>query len=145
MKNLGQMMRQAQEMQERLAQMQAKMAELEVTGTAGGGLVQVTLTGKTEAKRVKIDPSLFDGKEVGVIEDLLVAAFNDARGKTPLQVLGAGKFVPERRFEPLDFMAVTDHSEFLGVLNQLDDPTSAAAASACTASGAAEDEGNSAA
>jgi DNA-binding YbaB/EbfC family protein len=86
MKNLGQMMRQAQEMQERLAQMQASLAELQVTGTAGGGMVEVTVTGKTEAKRVKIDPSLFDGNEVGVLEDLLVAAFNDARGKVEVQM-----------------------------------------------------------
>lgn len=81
MKNLSQMMRQAQEMQERLGQMQARMAEMEVTGTAGGGMVQVTLTGKTEAKRVKIDPSLLNGTEAGVLEDLIVAAINDARGK----------------------------------------------------------------
>jgi DNA-binding YbaB/EbfC family protein len=86
MKNLGQMMRQAQEMQERLAQMQANMAQLEVTGTAGGGMVQVTLSGKTEAKRVTIDPSLFEGKEVGVIEDLVVAAINDARAKVEAQM-----------------------------------------------------------
>ena len=58
MKNLGQMMRQAQEMQERLAQMQASLGEVQVTGVAGGGMVQVTVTGKTEAKQVKIDPSL---------------------------------------------------------------------------------------
>jgi DNA-binding YbaB/EbfC family protein len=86
MKNLGQMMRQAQEMQERLAQMQASLGELQVTGTAGGGMVEVTVTGKTEAKRVKIDPSLFNGNEVGVLEDLLVAAFNDARGKVEVQM-----------------------------------------------------------
>jgi len=86
MKNLGQMMRQAQEMQERLAQMQASMAELQVTGTAGGGMVEVTVTGKTEAKRVRIDPSLLNGSEAGVLEDLLVAAFNDARGKVEVQM-----------------------------------------------------------
>jgi DNA-binding YbaB/EbfC family protein len=86
MKNLGQMMRQAQEMQERLAQMQASMGELEVTGTAGGGMVQVTLSGKTEAKRVTIDPSLFNGNEVGVVEDLIVAAFNDARAKVEVKM-----------------------------------------------------------
>jgi len=86
MKNLGQMMRQAQEMQERLAQMQASMAELQVTGSAGGGLVEVTVTGKTEAKRVKIDPSLLNANEAGVIEDLLVAAFNDARAKVEAQM-----------------------------------------------------------
>lgn len=86
MKNLGQMMRQAQEMQERLAQMQARMAETEVTGAAGGGLVKVTLTGKTEAKRVTIDPSLLNASETGVLEDLIVAAINDARAKVEVQM-----------------------------------------------------------
>ena len=86
MKNLGQMMRQAQEMQERLAQMQASLGEVQVTGVAGGGMVQVTVTGKTEAKQVKIDPSLLNGSEAGVLEDLLVAAFNDARAKVEVQV-----------------------------------------------------------
>jgi len=81
MKNLSQMMRQAQEMQERLAQMQARMAETEVTGTAGGGMVQVTMTGKTEAKHVKIDPSMLNAGEAHVLEDLIVAAINDARSK----------------------------------------------------------------
>ena len=86
MKNLGQMMRQAQEMQERLAQMQASLGEVHVTGVAGGGMVQVTVTGKTEAKQVKIDPSLLNGSEAGVLEDLLVAAFNDARAKVEVQM-----------------------------------------------------------
>lgn len=86
MKNLGQMMRQAQEMQERLAQMQASLGEVQVTGVAGGGMVQVTVTGKTEAKQVKIDPSLLNGNEAGVLEDLLVAAFNDARAKVEVQM-----------------------------------------------------------
>jgi DNA-binding YbaB/EbfC family protein len=86
MKNLGQMMRQAQEMQERLAQMQASLGEVQVTGVAGGGMVQVTVTGKTEAKQVKIDPSLLNGSEAGVLEDLLVAAFNDARAKVEVQM-----------------------------------------------------------
>lgn len=81
MKNLGQMMRQAQEMQERLAQMQTRLTEMEIVGTSGGGMVEVTLSGKHEAKRVKIDPKLFDAGEVGVLEDLIAAAINDARGK----------------------------------------------------------------
>ena len=86
MKNLGQLMQQAQEMQTRLTEMQAKLAELEVTGTAGGGMVEVTLTGKSEARRVRIDPKLFDGTERGVVEDLIVAAINDARAKIEAQV-----------------------------------------------------------
>ena len=79
MKNFGQMMKQAQELQAKMAEMQEQLAALEVTGGAGGGMVAVTLNGKGEARRVKIDPSLTG--EVEVLEDLLVAAFNDAKGK----------------------------------------------------------------
>lgn len=81
MKNLGQLMKQAQQMQARMEEMQKKLAELEVEGQAGGGLVRVTLNGKQEMKAVKIDPSLADPKEVEVLEDLIVAASNDARAK----------------------------------------------------------------
>ena len=81
MKNLGQFMKQAQAMQARIKEMQDKLGELEVTGASGGGLVQVTLNGKGEARRVKIDPSLVDPDEVEVLEDLLVAAIADARAK----------------------------------------------------------------
>ena len=81
MKNLGQMMKQAQEMQARMAEMQAKLDQVEVTGAAGGGLISVSLNGKGELKRIKIDPSLVDRDEVEVLEDLIVAAFNDARAK----------------------------------------------------------------
>ena len=59
MKNLGQMMKQAQQLQTRMAEMQAKLAELEVTGTSGGGMVAVTMTGKGEVKRVKLDPKFY--------------------------------------------------------------------------------------
>ena len=58
MKNLGQMMKQAQEMQSKMAEMQDKLSDIEVTGSAGGGMVEYTLTGKNEARRLKIDPSL---------------------------------------------------------------------------------------
>lgn len=81
MKNLGQLMKQAQQMQARMEEMQKKLAELEVEGQAGGGLVRVTLNGKQEMKSVKIDPSLADPKEIEVLEDLIVAASNDARAK----------------------------------------------------------------
>lgn len=82
MKNLGQMMKQAQQLQERMAEMQAKLAELEVTGTSGGGMVSVAMTGKGEVKRVKVDPKLVDPAEVEMLEDLIVAACNDARAKS---------------------------------------------------------------
>ena len=85
MKNLGQMMKQAQEMQSKLAEMQQRLAESEVTGSAGGGMVQVTLSGKGEMRALKIDPSLVDPKEVQIMEDLIIAATNDARAKVEQQ------------------------------------------------------------
>ncbi len=81
MKNLGDMMKKAQEMQTRMAEMQEQLGRVEMTGASGGGMVEVTLSGKTEARRVKIDPSLFAGGDAEVVEDLIVAAFNDAKSK----------------------------------------------------------------
>lgn len=81
MKNLGQMMKQAQEMQTRMQEMQERMEQTEITGTAGGGMVTVTMTAKGSARGVKIDPTLMDSSETEVLEDLLVAALNDARAK----------------------------------------------------------------
>jgi nucleoid-associated protein EbfC len=73
------MMKQAQEMQARMAELQAKLAEVEMSGSAGGGMVQVTLNGKGEMRRVKIDRSLMLPDEAEVLEDLIVAATNDAK------------------------------------------------------------------
>ncbi len=81
MKNLGNLMKQAQQMQSKMAEMQAKLSELEVTGASGGGMLQVTLNGKFELKGIKIDKSLVDPEDVEVLEDLIIAAFNDAKGK----------------------------------------------------------------
>lgn len=86
MKNLGQMMKQAQAMQAKMAEMQEKLGQLEVTGQSGGGLVKATLNGKAELRRLKIDPSLVDPKEVEVLEDLVVAAVNDAKAKVEAAV-----------------------------------------------------------
>jgi DNA-binding YbaB/EbfC family protein len=86
MKNLAQMMKQAQEMQGRMAEMQEQLAEAEVTGSAGGDMVQVTLNGKGEMRGVKLDPSLFEGGEREVLEDLIVAAHNDAKAKVEAHV-----------------------------------------------------------
>ena len=79
MKNLGQMMKQAQQMQERMAELQAKLEGVELSGASGGGMVQVTLNGKGEMRRIKIDRSLIDPNETEVLEDLILAAFNDAK------------------------------------------------------------------
>jgi DNA-binding YbaB/EbfC family protein len=81
MKNLGQMMKQVQDMQARMADMQEKMAAMEVAGSSGGGMVQATLNGKSELKRIKIDPSLINPADAEVLEDLIVAAVNDAKSK----------------------------------------------------------------
>jgi nucleoid-associated protein EbfC len=61
--------------------MQAELEAVEMTGVAGGGMVQLTLNGKGDLKKIKIDKALLDPEEVEVLEDLVVAAFNDARGK----------------------------------------------------------------
>lgn len=82
MKNLGQMMKQAQQIQEKMADMQRELEEMEVVGKSGGGMCQVTLSGKGEAKKVLIDPSLVKPEDAEVLEDLIVAAINDARAKS---------------------------------------------------------------
>ncbi|MFQ3623407.1 MAG: YbaB/EbfC family nucleoid-associated protein [Acetobacteraceae bacterium] len=81
MKNLAQMMKQAQEMQSRMEEMQARLGTLEVQGSAGGGMVQVTMSGKAEVRRVRLDRALLDPNEAEVLEDLIVAAIADAKGK----------------------------------------------------------------
>jgi DNA-binding YbaB/EbfC family protein len=85
MKNLGQMMKQAQEMQAKMAEMQEQLAEIEVTGASGGGMIRVTLNGKGEMRKVEIDPALVNPNEVEVLEDLIVAATNDAKVKVEAQ------------------------------------------------------------
>lgn len=82
MKNIGQLMKQAQEMQKKMAEMQDKMAHVEVTGVSGAGLVSVTLTGKQEMRALTIDPSLFNAEEKEVLEDLIIAAYHDAKSKS---------------------------------------------------------------
>lgn len=79
MKNLGQMLKQAQQMQQRMQEMQAELEQREVQGAAGGGMVTVTLNGKSELKAVKIDPSLMKEDEREVLEDLIKAAHADAK------------------------------------------------------------------
>ena len=86
MKNLGQMMKQAQQMQERMAELQARLDQVEMAGQSGGGMVQVTLTGKGELRKLKIDKSLVDPAETEVLEDLIVAAFNDAKARVESHV-----------------------------------------------------------
>ena len=77
--NIAQLMQQAQKMQENLQKAQEELAKLEVTGSAGGGMVNVTLTGAKECRKVRIDPSILSDQEM--VEDLIAAAFNDASNK----------------------------------------------------------------
>jgi hypothetical protein len=81
MKNLGNLMKQAQQMQAKMAEMQEKLGAMEIAGAAGGGMVNATVNGKGEVKRIKIDKSIVDPNDVEMLEDLIVAAINDARGK----------------------------------------------------------------
>ena len=77
---LGNLMKQAQEMQANMQKAQEEIASLEVTGQSGGGLVKVQMTGRHDVKRVDIDPSLV-GDDKDMLEDIIAAAFNDALRK----------------------------------------------------------------
>lgn len=81
MKNLGNLMKQASQMQARMQEMQARLEAMEVEGTAGAGLVTVVMTGKGDLRRVKLDPKVIDPEETEMIEDLIVAAHGNARRK----------------------------------------------------------------
>jgi nucleoid-associated protein EbfC len=74
-------MKKAQAMQEKLAETQEALARVEIEGEAGGGMVKVTLTGKGDMKAIKLDPSLMKPEEAEMAEDLIVAAFADAKAK----------------------------------------------------------------
>ena len=86
LKDLGGLMQQAQAMQAKMQELQAILERMEIVGSAGAGLVKVTVNGKNETRRVEIDPSLFKPEDKGVVEDLIVAAANDARGKVETTV-----------------------------------------------------------
>jgi nucleoid-associated protein EbfC len=76
--NMQQIMKQAQKMQQQVAQAQAELADAEVTGSAGGGLVSVVMTGLGEVKSVRIDPKAVDPDDVETLEDLVLAAVRNA-------------------------------------------------------------------
>ncbi len=77
--NIAQLMQQAQRMQENVQRAQEELAKIEVTGNAGGGMVSITITGRMECRKVRIDPSVMADPEMA--EDLIAAAFNDAVNK----------------------------------------------------------------
>lgn len=100
MKNIMGMMKQAQELQTKMGELQAELEAMEVEGVAGGGLVKVTLSGKGAMAKLSIDPSLVKPEEVEILEDLIVAAHNDAKQKAEktmaekMQALTAGLPLP---------------------------------------------------
>jgi len=81
MKNLGDMMKQVQAMQSRMADMQAKLEQSTVTGQSGGGMVKMTMNGKGAVTGIDIDPSLMKPEEKDIVEDLIIAAHSDAKNK----------------------------------------------------------------
>jgi DNA-binding protein, YbaB/EbfC family len=86
MKDIMGMMKAAGEMKARMEAMQAELAELVVEGRSGGGMVTVALSGKGEMKGLRIDPALLRPEDAEVVEDLIVAAFNDAKGKSEVEM-----------------------------------------------------------
>ena len=82
MKNLAGMMKQAQQLQEKMQEMQARLEAMEFTGEAGAGLVTATVSGKGDLKKVKIDPKVVDPADTEMLEDLILAAVRDGRSKS---------------------------------------------------------------
>lgn len=85
--NLGNMLKQAQQMQTKMQEMQQKLGDLEAVGQSGAGMVHVTLNGRGEMKSIKIEKAIVDPDDIEVMEDLIVAAYNDA--KTKVEALSA--------------------------------------------------------
>ena len=81
MKNLAGLMKQAQQMQSKMEEMQARLQTMEIDGESGAGMVRVTLNGKGDLRRIKIDPKLVDPADTEMLEDLILAAHRDARNK----------------------------------------------------------------
>jgi nucleoid-associated protein EbfC len=98
--DIMEMMKKAQEVQAKLQEAQEELGRLEVEGRSGGGMVRITMTGKGELKGVEIDPSLMTPSDKEMLEDLIIAAFADAKGKAEraaaekMQSLTAGLALP---------------------------------------------------
>ncbi len=88
MANIAQMMKQAQEMQSKMMQMQERLAQTEVEGQSGGGMINVVMTAKGQMRKIKIDPKLVDPNEIEMLEDLIVASVNDAKTKAEAYIAG---------------------------------------------------------
>jgi len=79
MKNLAGLMKQASQMQAKMEEMQAKLESMEIEGSAGAGMVTITLSGKGDLRRIKLDPKLADPSEMEMLEDLIIAAHAEAK------------------------------------------------------------------
>ena len=81
MKNIGNMLKQAQQMQGKMQEMQERLGEIEVTGQSGAGMVRITINGRGDLKKVNLSKEVVTPDDTEVLEDLIVAAFNDAKTK----------------------------------------------------------------
>ncbi len=79
--NINKIMKQAQAMQQQMEDVQGKMAEMEVEGSAGGGMIKLVMNGQGEARKLSIDPKIIDPDDPEMLEDLIVAAINDTKAK----------------------------------------------------------------
>jgi DNA-binding YbaB/EbfC family protein len=86
MNNFNQLVKQAQQMQAKLLEAQNKMNEIEITGTSGGGMVVLVLSGKYEMKKLTVDPKLLSPDEAEILADLIVAAYSDAKSKLEAKI-----------------------------------------------------------
>ncbi|EJF96373.1 YbaB/EbfC family nucleoid-associated protein [Bartonella taylorii] len=86
MRDMMSMMKKAKEMQEKMQKIQEEVTNLQVTGTSGGGLVNITLNGKNIITEIEIDPSLLKPEEVEILEDLIIAAYNEAKAKIEIAI-----------------------------------------------------------
>lgn len=81
MKNLAGLMKQASQMQSKMEEMQTRLQSMEIDGESGAGMVRITLNGKGDLRRIKIDPKIVDPADTEMLEDLILAAHRDARDK----------------------------------------------------------------
>ncbi len=101
MKDFMNLMKQAQDMQKRMEEVQGQLNEIEVQGSSGAGMVEVTMSAKGDVKTLKIDPSLIKDNEIEILEDLIVAALSDAKSKaeetmkSKMQELTGGLNLPQ--------------------------------------------------
>lgn len=95
------LMKQAQNMQKRMEEVQSQLDEIEVRGSSGAGMVEVTMSAKGDVRSLKIDPSLVKDNEIEILEDLIVAALSDAKSKaeetmkSKMQELTGGMNLPQ--------------------------------------------------